>query len=77
MTTKMMSHSNDVGKKIKIMRAVLDLSQEELAEVLGCSRPLVNMIENNKRNLTVSHKKKLKALIESTDNQIIKSLGLL
>lgn len=34
--------------KLKIQRAILDVTQEKLAEIIGVSRQTVNAIENNK-----------------------------
>lgn len=37
---------------LKIIRYVLDLSQAQLAEILGCSRVLITLIENGKRPIS-------------------------
>lgn len=38
-----------VGKLIKCLRAVKDMSQMELAEVIGYSRSYVSLLESDKR----------------------------
>ena len=37
-----------MGNRIKVARAALNMTQQELADTVGISRPALNRIENNK-----------------------------
>ena len=43
---------NEIGKRIKTIRETLGLSQEQLAEKLGISRPTISQIENGDRKIS-------------------------
>ena len=42
-----------VGRKIKAHRRRLDLTQEELAEIVGMSRDQISLVERGKRSLSI------------------------
>jgi len=44
----------DYGKAIKILRAIADLQQRELAEIAGVDASLISMIEQGKRKPSVT-----------------------
>lgn len=50
---------NTIGRKIKELRKVLDISQQQLANKLGISRPTVSQIENGERKICAGEIKKL------------------
>lgn len=37
-----------IGDRIRVARAALKMTQQELADIVGISRPAINRIENNK-----------------------------
>ena len=48
-----------VGKKIKHLRIIHDLSQKELANLLGVKPSTISKYENNKRNISLQMIKKI------------------
>ena len=49
-----MSNTRDIkiGSAIRRLRRERKLSQQQLANLLGISTPYLNLIENNRRNIT-------------------------
>ncbi len=45
---------NKVGKNIKVLRTIREMSQEDLAKKAGVSRPNLSDIENGKINMTLT-----------------------
>lgn len=45
----------DLGTLVRSARKERDLSQQQLAELAGCSRLLISDIENHRANPTFSH----------------------
>ncbi|MBI2109201.1 MAG: DUF4065 domain-containing protein [Parcubacteria group bacterium] len=54
------------NKKLKLLREKGSFSQEQLAEVLGISRPTYMQIEKGERELTISEAKKLASFFGTT-----------
>jgi transcriptional regulator with XRE-family HTH domain len=48
-----------IGNNIRSFRERLNLSQEVLAEYLGVSRPMISLLENGERTVTLVHLTKL------------------
>jgi transcriptional regulator with XRE-family HTH domain len=59
-----------IGRKIKEFRKALGISQQELADTLGVSRPTVSQIENGERKICAEEIKKLAKIFNiSADTQ--------
>lgn len=56
--------------KLKMFRTSLDLSQEDMAKVLGVSRSQYSQIENGKRDGTLSFWKKLQRVFDISDEDM-------
>jgi len=54
----------EIGNRIKELRTLKGLSQEELANICGLDRTYINAVENGKRNITLVS---LKRITESLD----------
>ena len=52
-----------VGKKIKHLRIIHDLSQKELANLLGVKPSTISKYENNKRNISLQMIKKISEVL--------------
>lgn len=60
-----MKISGDINNRFKELRKYLNLSQQELGELLGISKSGVSEIENGRRNVTEQH---IKMLLTSEHN---------
>jgi putative transcriptional regulator len=56
--------------KIKVERAILDLTQDDLAKKVGVSRQTINSIESNKYVPSTTLSLKISALFQKTVNDI-------
>ena len=52
-----------IAKNIRILREEAELSQEQLAEKLDCSREFVNRVENKKEKISLKMLIKLSAVL--------------
>ena len=67
-----MSNINKViGQKINLLRASKKISQQELSDYLGISRPTVTQIEKGERNLTPEEILKLSEFFNISLNELI------
>lgn len=64
--------SGDINSRFKELRQYLNLSQQELGELLGISKSGVSEIENNRRNVTEQHIKMLLASEHSVSEEWIR-----
>lgn len=60
-----------IGEKIHQLRNSRNLSQKELAELLGISRPIITIIEKGKRFLTPEELLKLSEIFNISTNELI------
>jgi len=60
-----------IGEKIHQLRNSRNLSQKELAELLGISRPIITLIEKGKRFLTPEELLKLSEIFNISTNELI------
>lgn len=44
-----------VGKRIKKLRILKKMSQEELALIIGCDRAYISRVESGKQNITIDN----------------------
>ncbi|MCD6107386.1 MAG: DUF4065 domain-containing protein [Caldisericaceae bacterium] len=60
-----------LAKRIKALRGEAGLSQQELAERLGISRPTISQIENDERKITADELKKLADIFNVSSDDIL------
>lgn len=60
-----------IGRKIKEFREALDISQQELADRLGVSRPTVSQIENGERKIYAEEIKKLAKIFNVSADRLL------
>src|SRR3989338_6889371 len=56
--------AKELYKKLKLLREQRHFSQEQLADVLGISRPTYMQIEKGERELTISEARKLASIFD-------------
>ena len=66
-----------LGERIKRLRKLNDMSQQQLADYLEINRNYLSRIETNKSEPTSSIILKLTALFEITANELLPSLTLI
>lgn len=64
-------HMNSIGKNIKALRERAGLTQEDLAEILGISRPAVTSIETGGRRVSTDELVRLARALGVTTDQIV------
>jgi len=60
-----------IGRKIKEFRDALGISQQELADTLGVSRPTVSQIENGERKIYAEEIKKLAKIFNVSADRLL------
>ena len=60
-----------IGRKIKEFREALGISQQELADRLGVSRPTVSQIENGERKIYAEEIKKLAKIFNISADRLL------
>lgn len=60
-----------IGRKIKEFREALGISQQELADTLGVSRPTVSQIENGERKIYAEEIKKLAKIFNISADHLL------
>ncbi|MBL1228488.1 helix-turn-helix transcriptional regulator [Enterococcus sp. BWB1-3] len=55
---------SNLGSEVRKLRAAKKMTQRELAEVCNLSLPFINLIENNKRNVSLETLVKLLSALE-------------
>lgn len=60
-----------IGRKIKEFRGALGISQQELADTLGVSRPTVSQIENGERKIYAEEIKKLAKIFNISADRLL------
>jgi len=60
-----------IGKKIKHLRMQRNLTQQELADILGCERQYVWTLENGGANITLDYIDKLAAAFSIAPHQFL------
>ncbi len=60
-----------LAKRIKALREETGLSQQELAKLLGISRPTISQIENDERKITAEELKKLSDIFNVSSDDIL------
>ena len=61
-----------MDNKIRVERAILHISQQELAEKIGVSRQTINSIENNRYVPSTVLALKISEIFEKSVNEIFK-----
>ena len=67
------SHRKRLGDVIRTHRASLKLSQEQLAERLGCHRNYVGYVERGEQNVTIDVLVRFSKALGSSLEQIMRS----
>ena len=60
-----------IGRKIKDFREALGISQQELADTLGVSRPTISQIENGERKIYAEEIKKLAKIFNISTDRLL------
>ena len=60
-----------IGKRIKLRRRTLQLTQEQVAEFLDCSNNTISAIETGKQNITLEALLKLCDILNTTPNHLL------
>jgi transcriptional regulator with XRE-family HTH domain len=60
----------NISSKFKLIRSMLHMSQDELCEAMGISRPNISKIEQNKRLISKTEALALYAVIHSKRNEL-------
>ena len=68
----MLSEPEKLGKNLKNIRTEKDISQGDIARLLGVSRGFVSNIENGKTNPTLSTISRIADAIGVTTDQLLK-----
>lgn len=65
----------ELGRKIQIAREEIKMTQEQLAEAIGCSQSALSNYEKGKRRIYLSHLEKLSAVLEKPLEYFVETLG--
>jgi len=63
-----------LGKTIHAKRVDLGYSQEHLAELAGCHRNFIGMVERGERNITVLKLRDIAAALKSTVSELTEGI---
>jgi len=64
--------SKEFGARVRKLRNVLGLSQEELAEKAGVHRTYIGMIERGEKNITLSNIEKIASALGVSVDKLFK-----
>lgn len=67
---------NTIGKRIKELRIIKkDMSQEELARLIGCDRTYISRVESGKQNITIDKLNQICNALDVTLYEFFKSFN--
>ena len=66
--------SDDIGHGIVVRRAVLRMTQTELARRIGVTRSYISMLENGERPLTEELRQKIAAALDCKPEFLLRQL---
>ncbi len=65
----------ELGRKIQTAREELKMTQEQLADAIGCSQSALSNYEKGKRRIYLSHLEKLSAVLDKPLEYFVETLG--
>ena len=69
--TKIMTKNERIGRRIKVRRALLDISQADLAQRAGIAQSYVSMIEAGERPLTAAVLNRIAKVLECKPEDLL------